>query len=158
MKRLLFIIIPLIFFGCKNTIAYELRNHTTYDIILVDTKHVDNPEYFVKANTTITIDHTSNGQFELKNNTYPIEVYDGFIYTEVRNLLIYDLNIFNNSDKSFLLKILNTSHNSTQQFTISASLQDTISIYCNDKPIIKLYYNNSEYNNYVIRDNNLIIY
>ena len=45
MKRLLFIIIPLIFFGCKNTIAYELRNHTAYDIILVDTKHVDNPEY-----------------------------------------------------------------------------------------------------------------
>ena len=45
----------------------------------------------------------------------------------------------------------------TSSFNIAASSDVTLKIYVKNTPIIKLYYSNSEYNNYTIRDNNLII-
>lgn len=158
MKRLLFIIIPLIFFGCKNTISYELRNHTTYDVILVDTKHVDNPEYFVKANTTITIEHYDSGDFRLKDHKYPIEVFNGFSSTSINNMANFELSVNNNSNKQFELKILNSKHFSTSTFTITPNFFQDICIYIDTQPKIELLYENKKYTNYVINNNSLIIF
>ena len=161
MKRLFifFTVLSILLISCNNNIAYEIRNKTDYDVTLVDTTTVNHPEYFVEANSIVTIDHTRNANLEIKNNTYPIEVFNDFIYSEICYLKTVDLNIFNNSNKSFNLKVLNTTHNSTSSFTIDpTSSEKIISIYCNTKPELELYYNNAKYNNYVIRDDTLIIY
>lgn len=159
MKKFLLILLPLFFLSsCNNTVPYEIRNTTDYDVTLYDTKHVDRTEYFVEAHTILTIDHTKNAELELKNNTDPIEVYNNFIYTEIKELKSYRLNIYNNSNKTFILKILNTTHDSTASFTINTDVEQAINIYCNSTPEIELYFNNKIYNNYVIRDNNIIIY
>ena len=158
MRRYIFILIPLFFFGCNNTVPYEIRNNTDYDVTLYDAKNVNHTEYFIEAHTIVTIDHTKNAELELKNNTAPIRVDNNFIYTEVNELQSYNITIYNNSDKILTLKVLNTTHDSTAIFTIPVSFNDTIKIYSIKTPDIKLYYSSSEYNNYVIRDKNIIIY
>ena len=158
MKKFLLILLPFLFISCNNTIPYELRNHTNYDVTLIDANNINHPEYFIEANTTITIEHTNNGQFKLKNNTDPIEVYDGFVFTEVKELKSYKLNVFNNSNKTLQLNILNATHISTENFTINTDVEQHINVYCNSTPAIELYFNNKIYNNFVIRDNNIIIY
>lgn len=158
MKRFLLIAIPFIFFGCKNTISYELRNHTNYDAILIDQSDINKSEYFIKANTTITIDHYDSGHFSLKDNTYPIEVFNGFSSTSINNMSTYELSVYNNTDKTFCLNIKNSKHPSTYSFNIPSNFNDNIFIYLSNQPEIELLDNNTLYDNYVINDNCLVIY
>ena len=98
MKKLIFILLPLLFIGCKNTISYELKNNTCYDVVLIDENNVNKTEYFLKANTALTIDHFDSGHFSIKDNDYPVEVYNSFNYCEINYLSTIFLTIYNNSN------------------------------------------------------------
>ena len=158
MKKIILFLFPLFFLGCKNTISYELRNHTNYDAILIDQSDINKSEYFIKANTTLTIDHYDSGHFSLKDNTYPIEVFNGFSSTSINNMPTYELSVYNNTDKTFCLNIKNSKHPSTYSFNIPSNFNDNILIYLSNQPEIELLYNDNTYNNFCIRENYLIIF
>ena len=161
MKKLsaLFILISCLFLaGCQHTISYQLRNNSDYDVILIDSKDVNYPSYFLKAHTWIAIDHATGGHFVLLANTNPIELINSYSYSEVKELNFFNIRVCNNTINTFQLNILNTTHESTRTFTINNNQNTIYKIYANTNPVIELLNNNQKYNNYVFNDDTLVIY
>ena len=161
MKKLSALFILISFFllaSCQHTVSYQLRNNSDYDVILIDSNDVNYPSYFLKAHAWIVIDHTTGGHFVLLANTNPIEVYNSYSYSEVKELNYFNIKICNNTSKTFQLNILNNTHESTKTFTIENNQNTEIKIYANTKPVIELLNDSKKYNNYVFNDDTLVIY
>lgn len=148
----------LFFSSCQNIISYQLRNNTDYDVILIDTKHVNYPAYYLKAHTWIAIDHTTAGNFILFNNSNPIEVINNYTFSVITELNSYNIKIKNNTATSYRLNVLNSSHVSTNTFSITSNQNNEIKIYARSKPILELLNDEKKYNNFILNDDTLVIY
>ena len=161
MKKLciLFILISCLFLiSCKNTISYQLRNNSDYDVILIDSNNVNYPSYYLKAHSWIAIEHTNSGKFILFNNTNPIEVVNNYTFSVVKELNFYNIKIKNNTSKAFQLKILNSTYISLNIFSIIPNQDSEIKIYAKTLPLFELFENNIKYNNFILNDDTLVIY
>lgn len=161
MKKLsaLFILISCLFLaGCQHTIAYQLRNVSDYDAVLVDIKQVNFTPYFLNAHSWVTIEHTTAGDFALYPNSDPIELINTYGYSEIRELKSFNIQVCNNTSKAFQLTVLNTTHISTKTFSINPNQNTEFKIYAKTKPVIELLNDNQKYNNYVFNDETLVIY
>ena len=160
MKRIIIFLFTVLFLfsACVDPtryVNYEIENTTDYDVTVIDKAYLEQPEYLIKANSSITLSHPSTGKFEIKNNSLPIEIDNSYSYSKIKELNYFELTVYNNASKEFVLKINNStfppdSYNIFQPET-------NLKIYTN-KLAIELYLNNLKYDNYLLKDNCLVIY
>lgn len=157
MKRLFVCFIPLLFLfaACSNSIDYTIKNTTKYNITVIDKSYVNQPEYIIKANSFITLKHPNSGNFVIKENSYPVEIINEFSYSEIKELKNIELIVYNNTDKDFVIKIINSTF-PPESFNITQK-ETTLKIYTNNLDI-KVFYNAKEYTNYILKDNSLMLF
>ena len=137
-KILFCIFLISLFSSCQNNISYTITNQTDYDVVIIDLSEKSKPEYHINRNSELSLDHTTKGHFVLKDNSEPIELINYYSFSEIRNLKSYDILVKNQSGKAFKLVVKNSTHNSTNELSISTDSSQTIKIYANYTPEIQL--------------------
>lgn len=157
MKKFCILLFSLIFYGCYfwSEIDYELVNNTSYDVTLVD-NDIDKTEYYLKANSKITISHTNSARFSIKENSLPVIIKNFHTYSSIENLQTYELNVVNKTSSAYIIKQTNQTYG-TGIFVISPNFNDKIFLYTNTLPIFNLYKDNIEYLNFTKNKNYLFI-
>ena len=157
-KIFLLLLIPFFLVGCNfGLYDFLLINNTEYDVVLIDESYVDKPEYELPKNSTIHIKHENSSHFSIKNNKYPIKIYNNFTSCQIEYLKTYDLQIFNQTGNQYILTIDNDFQGS---YTITANQNTSIKIYTNitDTSILHLTLNNQFVDNYIFQDNKIVIF
>ena len=157
LKLLPILLLAFFAISCQQNVSYKIKNSSDYDVTVIDKKEISYPEYFIKSNSVIYIDHATVGNFVIKNNEYPITIYNYFDYSEIIELKSYDLTVCNNTSKSYLLRVTNSTYPLESEFNINQNYTGTLKIYPNTIPKIELYQNDKLYENYVTKDSSIII-
>lgn len=159
MKRLYlfiaFVVFSLVSCSDFGEISYKIVNKTDYDVVVIDNYVIPTETYNILANQTFTLKHFNSAKFELQNTDYPITISNGFDTSYIDYLPKYNFEIFNYTQKDYILKILNSKYEPST-FSINSDSDLIIQLYILT-PDIQLYYDDIQVFNYLIKDNKIII-
>lgn len=147
MKRLFFVLLPLLLIGCRTPATLHVINESDYDAYITS----GSTTHFILKKSETYIDGDLYAPYQLESNDYPIKLeYSGNLIRIFNNFKIYTLNVKNITSEEIQFEIENNFNEKI--FSIDANSEKTISIKVQN-PKIKTthhYYslnnNNNEFN------------
>lgn len=148
MKRLVLLLLPLLFLGCAKTLGdFDVYNNSDFDVTLVN----NSTEWFIPADSSETIKGDVYGSFKIKeNDKIPAKLsISGYKISIINNYTKVILNVKNTTAQDINFKVPNNYF--VKEFTINANEEKSFDLYVIPKieteyKYFKLDNTNNEYN------------
>lgn len=138
MKKLLLILLPLLFLGCKRSFEYTVYNRSDIDVDFILEEY--NLKFHLNSNESVNINFTDNENIILLNHPrcYVNKCWDAyFCDLEILNMKYKIVNVFNTSNLDISLYEVNG--------LIGENYNDIITIPSNNSIAFKVWTNKPQY-------------